>query len=157
MNARHGYSDLQWQTLHQEIQARLRSVAEQVKACAPSLDLAYGKTVTERFPLFSFLRFKPGKGSGREDTLMGIELVPDGPQQWRLDADVAAEESGEIYFELPSISLTATNFEEFRAGVLRTVDQLVSGGKPALLRLFGSSALAPSSPAAVLPDVARKG
>lgn len=152
----YGYSNDEWLCLHANIQQRFGSAVEEIRAAVPSLQVVSGKTMTELFPLFSFVRFKPANTSGREDVLMGIEVVPDGVQRWRIDADVAAEESGEIFFELPATSLTATTFEELEIGVMRVVDQLITNGKPVVQQLFGSSPTLPSQPVNVA-DFAHKG
>jgi hypothetical protein len=155
MSENHVYSEVEWQLLHAEIQQRLGSAAEEIQAVSPSLQVISGKTMTKLFPLFSFVRFKSAKGSGIEDMLMGVEIVPDGTH-WRIDANVCAEESGEIYFELPVAPFAAASFEQLKIGVLRTVEQLAIGAKPVLLGLFSSTEPVLPGAAASLNGITRK-
>ena len=132
-------------------------------AAIQSVEPRFGKTVTKRFPLFSYVGFKWSPSDDDEHILVGIDIGPhDG--QWRIDADICGEESGTVYFELPNPLFVVASFEEMRNRALTATDQLLAGGKPVLLRLLASLA-APSRPSSVsiaasesagMPEVAPK-
>lgn len=157
------FSEVEWQGLHDEIQKRLYVLAEEVRATIRSIEPRFGKTVTKRFPLFSYVGFKWSPSDDDEHILVGVDIGPhDG--QWRIDADVCGEESGTVYFELPNPFFAVASFEEMRNRVLAATDQLLAGGRPVLLRLLASLA-APSRPSSVpsaasqspgMPEVAAK-
>ena len=157
------FSETQWQGLHDEIQKRLHVLAEEVRAAIQSIEPRFGKTVTKRFPLFSYVGFQWSPSDDDEHILVGVDIGPhDG--QWRIDADVCGEESGTVYFELPNPLFAVASFAEMRNRVLTATDQLLAGGKPVLLRLLASFAVpssqssVPSAPSqsAGMPEVARK-
>jgi hypothetical protein len=144
-----------WEQLHEEIQKRLRGLADEVCAMASWVKPRFSKTVTEVIPLFSYVSFRrPEVGEG-EYIIVGADVIPQNGQ-WRIDADIADEEGGTIYFELPNAPFSVSSFAELRAHVLATTDELIARGKPVLLRLFGTPAPVVASQAASLPEVARK-
>ncbi len=156
------FGDAEWQGLHDEIQKRLRVLADEVCTAIQSIEPRFGKTVTKRFPLFSYVGFKWSPSDDDEHILVGVDIGPhDG--KWRIDADVCGEESGTVYFELPNPLFAVASFEEMRNRVLSATDQLLAGGKPVLLRLLASLA-APSrlsvpsaaSQSAGMPEAAAK-
>lgn len=150
-----GYSDQEWQTLHEEIQKRFRVLAAEIQAAAPSAEPRFGKTVTRLFPLFSHMSFSLTRAGAGTDIIVGVDIASENGQ-WRIDADISDEEDGTIYFELPRTPFSIATFDELRGRVLLAVEQLVNGGKPALLRLFGAAAPVLPSQAASLPEAARK-
>lgn len=150
------FSAADWEELHNEIQKRLRVLADEICAISPSAKPRFSKTVTEVIPLYSYVSFRRPLVDEGEYIIVGANVLPQNGQ-WRIDADIADEEDGTIFFELPNAPFSVSSFAELRARVLATTDDLIARGKPALLRLFGSPAAVPSSAAAALPDVARKG
>jgi hypothetical protein len=146
------YSKREWQQLDDDIQKRLRSLADEIHAVAPAVKPRFSKTVTELFPLFSYVSFKR---SDDESIIVGVDIAPENGA-WRIDADVSDEEEGTIYFELPRTPFSVATFEELKDRVLHTLEQLIDGGKLVLLRLFGTPAPVLVSQAGSLPEFAPK-
>lgn len=149
------YTEQEWQSLHEEIQERFRTLAAEVQAVAPAAEPRFGKTVTKRFPLFSHVSFPLVRAGTCNDIIVGVDIGPD-DGQWRIDADISDEEEGTIYFELPRTPFSAATFDELRGRVLATTDELISRGKPVLLRLFGAPAPVVAHAAASFPEIAPK-
>lgn len=139
------FNPTDWEDLHNEIQKRLRALADEICAMAPSVQPRFSKTVTEIIPLFSYVRFRRPMVAEGEYIIVGTDVIPqDG--QWRIDADIADEEEGTIFFELPSEPFSVASFEELRKRVLATTDELIAYGKPLLLQLCASTVTPPSQP-----------
>ena len=154
MNENH-YSEQEWQTLHEEIQARFRALANEVQAVAPSAQPSFGKTVTKLFPLFSHLSFALTQDGCCNDIIVGVDIAPE-DGQWRIHADISDEEEGTIYFELPRTPFSVASFEELRDRTLGSVEQLIHEGKPALFQLLGTPTSVLPTQVSNLTDVARE-
>ena len=149
-------SEAEWQSLDEEIQKRFRVLSDEIGAVPPSVQPRFGKTVTELFPLFSFVSFRRPHAADGEYIIVGVDIAFENGQ-WRIHADVSDEEEGTIFFELPRTPFSVATFDDLKNRVLRTVDQLIGGGKPVLLRLFASPPPVLPSQAASFPQVAPKG
>jgi hypothetical protein len=148
------YSEAEWQELDDEIQKRFRALADEISAAAP-VEPRFGKTVTELFPLFSYVSFRRPKAKSCEYIIVGVDIAPENGQ-WRIHADISDEEEGTIFFELPRTPFTVSSFAQLKDSVLDTLEQLIDGGKPALLRLFGSSPPVMPGQISISSDVPRK-
>ena len=148
------YNETQWQALHEEIQQRFRALIDKVNTATPGVQVRCGRTGTQLF-LFSHVSFNKVR-TGDNDIIVGVDIISmDG--QWRIDADVSEEEEGTIFFELPNPPFSVSSFNELRVRVLAATDELINGGKPVLLQLFGvPTPRLPSQPAS-LREVAPKG
>ncbi len=131
MNA-NPYSEIQWQSLNDEIQQRFRVLAAQLLAVSPHCNPRFGKTVTKIFPLFSHVSFKRNDADDL-DIIVGVDIAQH-EGQWQIIADITEEETGNIYFELPSPAFLVSSFEELQDRVLRDSESLISRGTPILLR-----------------------
>jgi hypothetical protein len=152
----HRFTEAQWQSLHEEIQKRLRALADEVHAIAPSANPRFNKTVTERFPLFSYVSFHRPDVVEAERIIVGVDVSRE-EAAWRISADICDEEEGTIFFELPRTIGSVSTFAELQDRVLQITEQLIKEGKPALFRIFGGTAIAvPAHAAMLLPDVAQK-
>ena len=149
------YSEAEWQVLDDEIQNRFQTLADAIHAAAPSVKPRFGKTVTDLFPLFTYVSFKRPRSEDGEYIIVGVDIAFENAQ-WRVHADISDEEEGTIYFELPRTPFSASSFEELKDRVSAIVEQLIQGGTPVLLRLFGTPASVPTSSAVNVPEVARK-
>ena len=150
----HTYSEEEWQSLHEEIQQRFRTLAVEIKSVSPRALIEYGKSGTKLFPLFSHMSFNETQ-AGDNDIIVGMSIIRvDG--QWRIDADISEEEVGTIYLELPNAQFSVSCFDELCERVLSATDDLITRGKPLLLRLFGSPPPVMPSSAVGMPGVARK-
>ncbi len=147
------YSETEWQTLHEEIQKRFRALIDELRAAALEVHVRCGRTGTQLF-FFSHVSFNKVR-TGDNDVIVGVDVICMNGQ-WRIDADISEEEEGTIFFELPNTPFSVSSFDELRVRVLAATDELIKGGKPVLLRLFGATTpILPSQPAS-LPEVAPK-
>jgi hypothetical protein len=146
------FSELEWQALHEEIQKQFRALAAEV---APAAKPRYGKTATKLFPLFSHMSFTVAKAGRSSEIIVGVDVGPENGK-WRIDADICDEEDGTIYFELPRTPFSVVNFDELKDRVLRTTEQLISGGKPVLAGLLNGAAPVMPTQSAAAPQVTQK-
>jgi hypothetical protein len=149
------FSETQWESLHEEIQRHFRTLADEMSTIAPAVKPHFNKTATELFPLFSYLSFHLPNVDEAEYIIVGVDIGLDNGQ-WRIDADICDEEEGTIYFELPRTPFSVANFDELKHRVLHTTDQLISGGKPVLLKLLSERAPVMPTPPGVAPEVTQK-
>jgi hypothetical protein len=140
-----GFNTADWEELHNEIQKRLRALADEICTMTPLVRPHFSKTVTEVISLFSYVSFqRPLVGEG-EYIIFGVDIIPQNGQ-WRIDADIADEEEGTIFFELPNEPFSVASFEGLRKRVLATTDELIAYGKPLLLQLCASTVTPPPMP-----------
>jgi hypothetical protein len=139
------FRDADWEELHKDIQKRLRFLADEICATVPAAKPRFSKTVTEFIPLFSYVSFRRPLVDEGEYIIVGVNVIPV-DDQWRIDADIADEEEGTIFFELPNASFAVSSFDELRKRVLDTTDELVAYGKSLLLQLCVSSVTPPRMP-----------
>lgn len=147
------FSTPEWEALHVEIQDRLQGLAHDLGSMAPSVRPRFGKTMTDVIALFSYVSFQRPRVDEGEYIIVGVDVIPQGTQ-WRIDADIGDEEDGTIYFELPNEPFSVSSFAELRERVLRATDELISGGRPVLLRLFGATMPPATRSGAVTPELA---
>ena len=138
-------SEAEWQTLDDEIQARFRALVDEIGELTPSVLPRFGKTVTDLFPLFSYVSFRRPHAKVGEYIIVGVDIAHENGQ-WRIHADVSDEEEGTIFFELPRTPFSVATFEELRKRVLARTDELIAYGKPLLVQLCASTVTPPSQP-----------
>lgn len=97
---------IDWQAIHESIQAIFASLANAVQRNCPSIHSRGGKTQTSCFPLFSYRVFEVPSEPNLDPVVAGVDFAPtsSGPNIV-VRADFCGDESGRIWFELPEQTL----------------------------------------------------
>lgn len=101
-------AEIDWQALHESVQAILASLGDAVQADCPSIRSRGGKTQTARFPLFSYRVFEVPSRPDLDPLVAGVDFSSaSSGQDVVVRADLCGEESGRIWFELPAQTMPA--------------------------------------------------
>ncbi|MHB1425409.1 MAG: hypothetical protein ACYC3I_19740 [Gemmataceae bacterium] len=101
-------TEIDWQTIHESIQAIFAALADVVQSDCPSIRSRAGKTRTSRSPLFSYRVFDVPSNPTLDPVVAGVDFSPaSSGQDIVVNADLCGEESGRIWFELPEQNLPA--------------------------------------------------
>lgn len=82
-----------WDRLDEEIQATLTKIWEAIETRFPKARSRWGRTRSERFPLFSYRRFCRADLQEEDPVIAGVEIKSQGVD-YRISAEIGREESG---------------------------------------------------------------
>ena len=152
----HNLTPQDFDRLHEAAQKIFEALAKKARLRFPALEASFGRTVTQKFPLYTYVTFEDKARPEIDPVVVGIDVRVD-TGIILLQADIAGEETGKGYFDLPKKELP---FGSDQGAALKEVvsaaQQLADNTVPVLLRVFGSPAPVVANQAASLPEVAPK-
>jgi hypothetical protein len=122
--------------LHEAVQRIFEASARKIQRRFPGLSASFGRTVTQKFPLYSYVTFEDKARADIDPVVVGIDVRVDAGR-FQLIADIAGEETGKVHHELPDREMAfGTDVNAVRTEVVNAARQLCDATAAVLERVF---------------------
>jgi hypothetical protein len=123
--------------LHEASQKIFEALARKAQQRYPALKALFGRTTTQKFPMFSHVTFEDKSQPNIDPVVVGIDVRVD-MGLILLEAEIVGEETGKVHFELPNQELPfGSDYAVVLDQTTRTVQQLADNATAVLEQVFG--------------------
>jgi hypothetical protein len=137
-------SQVDWEQVNWVIQRAFRDLAERICRDDSGIHSRAGRTTAKAFLLFAYRTFYPLENAAVDPVVVGVNFQPSRAQDVLLvGGDIAGEETGRVFFELPIQEVVHQ-----RSAVLRAAEQIagaLSGQEDVVRDALRKPSAAPAS------------